>query len=101
MRSARVRGQRRQVGDLGPRGPLWREPSFLDLASYAQSSDPWRALGAIAALKKSLDILEAETVRRARQQGASWEIISWKLGVSRQAAHAKHAKRLKAPRGET
>ncbi len=67
--------------------------SIHTLAGDADSDDPIQALGAIAELRKELDRVEAVTVRKARNHGASWQLIALALGVSRQAVHKKYGHR--------
>jgi hypothetical protein len=50
----------------------------------------------VLALRTLADRLEAGQVERAVTEGWSWADIAAALGVSRQAVHKKHAKRLKA-----
>lgn len=61
------------------------------LATNASSNDPATGLKAVAALRLLAERLEALQVERARQQGWTWQEIATALGVSRQAAHKKHA----------
>lgn len=61
------------------------------LAGAASSKDPAVGLRSVAALRALLENLEALQVDNARQQGWSWEQIASALGVSKQAAHKKHA----------
>jgi hypothetical protein len=68
--------------------------SVTELASAADSRDPARGLAAVAALRRLLEELEALHVRHARAQGWSWEAIAAALGVTRQSAHKKHARRI-------
>lgn len=49
-----------------------------------------RALREIVALRTLLDGLEADLVRRARLEGASWTMIAAELGLTRQGARARH-----------
>ena len=63
------------------------------LAASAGSDDPIEALNAIANLRKELDRVEAIAARRARNAGASWQLIAFALGVSRQAVHKKYGRR--------
>lgn len=63
------------------------------LAAAAGSRDPTVGLGAVAALRRLLESLEALQVANAREQGWSWQDIATSLGVSRQAVHKKHAGR--------
>ncbi len=58
-----------------------------------RSADPAVGLRAVGALHRLAERVEALHVRRARQQGWSWEQIGDALGVSRQSVHAKYAKR--------
>jgi len=66
--------------------------SITTLAGDAGSKDPYEALRAIAKLRAELDRLEGVTVRRARNAGASWQLIALALGVSRQAVHKKYGR---------
>src|SRR6516225_2500198 len=68
------------------------------LAAAADSSDPRTGLRAVAALRRLLEQLEALQVDNAREHGWSWQEIAEILGVSRQAAHKKHARRARARR---
>jgi DNA-directed RNA polymerase specialized sigma24 family protein len=63
------------------------------LAAAADSSDPRTGLRAVAALRRLLEQLEVLQVDNARMNGWSWQEIAEMLGVSRQAAHKKHAGR--------
>jgi hypothetical protein len=65
----------------------------VQLAEAASSRDPVVGLRAIRALRELTERLEALQVDNARQQGWSWQEIAAQLGVSRQAAHKKHARR--------
>lgn len=53
-------------------------------------------LAAAVALRRLADRLEDEQVERAVREGWSWSQVAEALGVTRQAAHKKHAKRLRA-----
>ncbi len=57
------------------------------------SADPVVGLGAVRALGRLRNRLEAIHVANARQQGWSWQAIAEALDVSRQAVHQKYAKR--------
>jgi hypothetical protein len=63
------------------------------LATEAGSRDPATGLRAVAALRRLLERLEALQVDNARSLGWSWQEIAMALGVSKQAAHKKHATR--------
>ncbi|RWZ68769.1 hypothetical protein ELQ92_04455 [Labedella populi] len=62
------------------------------LAADAGSNDPLKSLRAIAALRRELDRVEAVAIRRARNTGASWQLVAMCLGVSRQAVHKKYGR---------
>lgn len=62
----------------------------------AATEGPTEALRAIAHMRQRLDELEAEHVDAALQTGYSWRLIAQALGVSRQAAHRRHAPRVAA-----
>ena len=74
--------------------------SVSDMASSASSSDPGEGLRAVVALHELLERLEYLHVRRAREQGWSWQDIATALAVSRQSVHEKHANRRKAANKE-
>jgi len=58
--------------------------------------DPREGLEAVVALRRTLEALEAARVENALIAGWSWAKIAEVLGVSKQAVHKKHAKRIKA-----
>ena len=62
----------------------------IDLPS---PNDPADALAAVVALRRLADQLEYDAVARAVDQGWTWAQIAGALGVTRQAAHKKHARR--------
>ncbi len=62
------------------------------LAGYAGHDDPIVALRSIVKLQRELDRMEATAVRRARNAGASSQLIALCLEVSRQAVHKKYGK---------
>lgn len=66
------------------RGILTKEPE-----------DPKEGLESVVALRRLLEMLEASQVEAAFLEGWTWAEISEVLGVSRQAVHKKHAKRMK------
>ena len=51
---------------------------------------------AVVALRRTLEALEAAQVENAIVAGWTWAQIAEVLGVSKQAVHEKHAKRIKA-----
>ncbi len=58
--------------------------------------DPRDGLEAVVALRRLLEMVEAAQVENAFVAGWSWAQIAEVLGVSKQAVHKKHAKRIKA-----
>jgi DNA-directed RNA polymerase specialized sigma24 family protein len=57
--------------------------------------DPREGLEAVVALRRTLEALEAAQVENAFILGWSWARIAEALGVSKQAVHKKHAKRIR------
>jgi len=57
-------------------------------------TDPVDGLAAVVALRRFTERLEAAAVERAMADGWSWPEVAEALGVTRQAVHKKHAKRL-------
>jgi hypothetical protein len=58
------------------------------------ADDPATALAAVVALRRLADRLERAAVGEAIGQGWTWAQIAEALGVTRQAAHKRHAGRL-------
>jgi len=54
-----------------------------------------QGLEAVVALRRTLEALEAAQVENAFVAGWSWARIAAVLGVSKQAVHKKHAKRIR------
>jgi DNA-directed RNA polymerase specialized sigma24 family protein len=57
--------------------------------------DPREGLEAVVALRRMLEALEAAQVENAYLAGWSWARIAEVLGISRQAVHKKHARRIR------
>jgi ClpA/ClpB-like protein len=73
-------------------------PDVIDLAgAAAQQRDPEMGLRSVGALREAIESLEAAHVSRAVRAGWSWSRIARALGVTKQAAHKKHANKAKAP----
>jgi DNA-directed RNA polymerase specialized sigma24 family protein len=70
--------------------------AFVPTEEEAVPRDPAEGFAAVLALRTLADRLEAGQVERAVLEGWSWSDIAAALGVSRQAVHKKHAKRLRA-----
>ncbi|MFL0448204.1 helix-turn-helix domain-containing protein [Corynebacterium xerosis] len=60
----------------------------------ADTTDPKAGLRAVASLRVLADTLELRQVEAALRAGMTWQEIADALGVSRQAAHKKHSKRV-------
>lgn len=60
----------------------------------ADTTDPRAGLRAVASLRVLADTLELRQVEAALRAGMTWQEIADALGVSRQAAHKKHSKRV-------
>jgi transcriptional regulator with GAF, ATPase, and Fis domain len=58
------------------------------------SQEPADALAAVTALRRLADQIEDAAVEKAMRAGWSWPEVAEALGVTRQAVHKKHAKRL-------
>lgn len=66
-----------------------------DLAHVAaDTADPRAGLRAVASLRVLADTLELRQVEAALRAGMSWQTIADALGVTRQAVHKKHARRI-------
>jgi hypothetical protein len=70
---------------------------LVEIAGQAQSTDPEVGLAAVAALRDALEEAECAQVSQALRNGWTWEEIGSALGVTRQAAHRKHANRPLTP----
>ena len=54
-------------------------------------SEPAEALAAVVALRRLAEQLERAAVAHAIEQGWTWAEVAEALGVTRQAAHKRHA----------
>ena len=68
----------------------------MPLTEFREPRDAADGLAAVVALRRLADRLEDADVERAVRDGWTWSVIAEALGVTRQAVHKKHAKRLKA-----
>jgi hypothetical protein len=66
------------------------------LRKAGRSSPPQEGLESIATLRQEIEALERHHVAAAVSQGWSWSQIALALGVSKQAAHKKHARAVRA-----
>lgn len=60
----------------------------------SDTTDPRAGLRAVASLRALTDRLELAQVEAGLRAGMSWQEVADALGVTRQAAHKKHAKRI-------
>jgi hypothetical protein len=63
----------------------------VEIPPTAQVAD---RLAAVGALRRLADLLEDAAVEEAMRAGWDWPEVAGALGVTRQAVHKKHAKRL-------
>jgi Clp amino terminal domain, pathogenicity island component len=75
----------------------YSEAQLLRIAT--RKGEPDAGLTAVAELRRRLDVWEATHVDEAVNNGWSWQRIADSLGVTRQAAHARHAKRREQAQG--
>ncbi|MEI8408270.1 MULTISPECIES: hypothetical protein [unclassified Kribbella] len=64
------------------------------MSELVDPEDPAAGLAAVVALRRLADRLEDSQVEQAMRAGWSWSDVAEVLGVTRQAVHKKHAKRL-------
>jgi len=67
----------------------------MQLTPPTLPEDPADALAAVGALRRLADQVEDAAVERALHDGWSWTDVAEALGVTRQAVHKKHARRLR------
>lgn len=60
------------------------------LAAATGDDDPQVSLRAAAELRREVERIQAQLVRKARNDGLSWTQIAAALGVSKQAVHRKY-----------
>lgn len=73
----------------------------MPATGFETPRDPADGLAAVVAMRRLADRLEDAEVERAVRDGWTWSLIAEALGVTRQAVHKKHAKRLRAVGVET
>lgn len=66
-----------------------------------RTDDPATALSAVIALRRLADRMEREAVDLAIERGWTWQQVAQALGITRQAAHKRHASRLRHERPRT
>ena len=62
-----------------------------NIKSLPPANNPEEALAAVVALRYMAEQLERKAVKEAIAQGWSWSQVAEALGVSKQAAHKRHA----------
>ncbi len=62
-----------------------------DISLLPSPDNPEEALAAVVALRVVAQKLERKAVRKAIEQGWSWSQIAEALGITKQAAHKRHA----------
>jgi hypothetical protein len=66
----------------------------MEITERAAGASPADGLAAVVALRRLADELEDAEVERAMRAGWGWPAVAEALGVTRQAVHKKHARRL-------
>jgi hypothetical protein len=69
------------------------------MVEAAADPDPATGLAAVAALRGLVEVLEELQVDNARAGGWSWRDIARVLGLTKQAVHYKHARRVRKSGG--
>jgi Clp amino terminal domain, pathogenicity island component len=69
------------------------------VARATRWQDPGAGMAAVVEMRRLLDQLESAHVANAVRAGWSWQRIADRLGVTRQAAHHRHAARVGTARG--
>lgn len=64
---------------------------MTETVTIPTADDPAEALAAVVALRRLAEQLERAAVARAIEQGWTWADVAEALGVTRQAAHKRHA----------
>ena len=63
-----------------------------ELLKIPSPDDPAEALAAVVSLRRLAEQLERAAVARAIEDGWTWAQVAEALGVTRQAAHKRHAR---------
>lgn len=64
---------------------------MTELVRIPSPDDPAEALAAVVSLRRLAEQLERAAVARAVAEGWTWAQVAEALGVTRQAAHKRHA----------
>ena len=63
-----------------------------ELVTIPSADDPAEALAAVVSLRRLAEQLERAAVARAIADGWTWAQVAEALGVTKQAAHKRHAR---------
>lgn len=63
-----------------------------EIVKVPSPDDPAEALAAVVSLRRLAEQLERAAVARAIEEGWTWAQVAEALGVTRQAAHKRHAR---------
>ena len=64
---------------------------MTEIVRIPSPNDPAEALAAVVSLRRLAEQLERAAVARAIAEGWTWAQVAEALGVTRQAAHKRHA----------
>lgn len=64
---------------------------MTDIITLPTPDNPEEALAAVVTLRVLAERLERKAVKNAIEQGWSWSQVAEALGVTKQAAHKRHA----------
>ena len=64
---------------------------MTEIVRIPSPDDPAEALAAVVSLRRLAEQLERAAVARAIAEGWTWAQVAEALGVTRQAAHKRHA----------
>jgi len=65
------------------------------IKSLQVPTEPDLAFAVAISLRKEADKIERQAVKNALKEGWSWSQIAQALGISKQAAHKRHARHVK------
>jgi DNA-directed RNA polymerase specialized sigma24 family protein len=65
---------------------------MTDVLTIPSADEPAEALAAVVSLRRLAEQLERAAVARAIEEGWTWAQVAEALGVTRQAAHKRHAR---------
>lgn len=74
--------------------PAWSTTVDRVFEQVPDPGNPAEALASVVSLRRLADRLETASVQAAVEQGWNWVQIAGALGVTKQAVHRKHARRI-------